>query len=79
MHHRYIGLPQHRIPLCHNVATACFFGAICGMRPITTLTRRPQIGGGVHAALYFVQQRNSVADEALEKTSCYICSSFRDM
>jgi hypothetical protein len=40
MHHCYIGLPQRRIPLCHNGGTQCFFGAICGMGPITTLTRR---------------------------------------
>src|SRR3989344_6602243 len=39
MHHCYIGLPQRRIPLCHKSATACFFGAICGCGPITTLTR----------------------------------------
>jgi len=40
MHHCYIGLPQRRIPLCHNEGTQCFFGAICGMGPITTLTFR---------------------------------------
>ena len=33
----YIGLPQCRIPLCHNTATTCFFGAICGCAPITSL------------------------------------------
>ena len=40
MHHCYIGLPQRRIPLCHNGGTQCFFGAICGIGPITTLTRK---------------------------------------
>jgi hypothetical protein len=40
MHHCYIGLPQRRIPLCHNAAIMCFFGAICGCGPITTLTYR---------------------------------------
>jgi hypothetical protein len=40
VHHCYIGLPQRRIPPCHSVATACFFGAICGNEPITTLTIR---------------------------------------
>ena len=40
MHHCYIGLQQHRIPLCHNVTIGCFFGAICGTGPITTLTRQ---------------------------------------
>jgi hypothetical protein len=38
VHHCYIGLPQRRIPPCHNLAVACFFGAICGNKPITTLT-----------------------------------------
>jgi hypothetical protein len=38
MHHCYIGLPQRRIPLCHNKTIMCFFGAICGCGPITTLT-----------------------------------------
>ena len=40
MHHCYIGLPQRRFPPCHNSATRCFFGAICGCGPITSLTTR---------------------------------------
>lgn len=40
MHHCYIGLPQHRFPPCHNALAACFFGAICGADPITSLTRQ---------------------------------------
>ena len=38
MHHCYAGLPQRHFLLCHNRSTSCFFGAICGTRPITTLT-----------------------------------------
>ena len=38
LHHCYIGLPRRRIPPCHNEATQCFFGAICGSGPITSLT-----------------------------------------
>jgi hypothetical protein len=38
MHHCYIGLPLRRIPPCHNARHLCFFGAICGTGPITTLT-----------------------------------------
>jgi phage portal protein BeeE len=54
MHHCYIGLPQHHIPLCHNGTTACFFGAICGIKPITSLTHASDIVDairrhGVHA------------------------------
>ncbi len=37
MHHCPIGLPWHRIPLCHIRAATCFFGAICGRSPITSL------------------------------------------
>jgi len=40
MHHCHSGLPQHRFPPCHNTLAACFFGAICGLGPITSLTRR---------------------------------------
>ncbi|MCK9354567.1 MAG: hypothetical protein M0P59_10455, partial [Gallionella sp.] len=38
LHHCYSGLPQHRIPLCHIRKAACFFGEICGIGPITSLT-----------------------------------------
>ena len=37
MRHCYSGLPQHRIPLCHFRRSVRFFGAICGMGPITSL------------------------------------------
>ena len=40
MHHCYIGLQRHRIPPCHKCANMCFFGAICGSGPITSLTPR---------------------------------------
>jgi hypothetical protein len=33
-------LPRRRVPLCHNAAIACFFGAIRGNTPITSLTRQ---------------------------------------
>ena len=40
MHHCYIGLQRHRIALFHTEGSQCFFGAICGSGPITSLTRR---------------------------------------
>ncbi|CAG9932117.1 protein of unknown function [Candidatus Nitrotoga arctica] len=40
MHHCYSGLPWHLIPLCHIRRATCFFGAICGTGPITTLIRQ---------------------------------------
>ena len=39
-HHCYIGLPRRRIPPCHNARHQSFFGAICGLGPITSLTRQ---------------------------------------
>lgn len=41
MHHCSIGLLQHHIPLCHNLAILCFFGAICGVGPISSLFSPP--------------------------------------
>ena len=35
-----IGLPRRRLPPCHNEAPQCFFGAICGSGPITSLIPR---------------------------------------
>jgi hypothetical protein len=40
LHHCSIGLPWRRIPPCHTSPTKCFFGAICGGGPITSLTRQ---------------------------------------
>ena len=33
-----IGLPQRRIPPCHKAEAQSFFGAICGLGPITSPT-----------------------------------------
>jgi hypothetical protein len=46
VHHCYIGLPRCRIPLCHIASAACFFGAICGIGPITSLTITPFVTAG---------------------------------
>ena len=40
MHHCSVGLLWRRIPPCHSVPALCFFGAICGVGPITSLTPR---------------------------------------
>ena len=43
---------RSRIPPCHNYDTTCFFGAICGCRPITTLTNHFTLPTATICALY---------------------------
>ena len=44
MRHWLFGLRLCRIPPCHNRSVRCFFGAICGVRPIGRLTPRSRRG-----------------------------------